>query len=324
LPLQAFPASVGNGPRTQRIQLPTRRNVVSLTAAAAAVAAGLLPGRGQDKTQDRPRAVATFSILGDFVRNVGGEHLELATLVGPNGDVHVYAPTAGDAKTIAAANIVFVNGLGLEGWIDRLIAASATRAPAVVASRGIGPRGTTRAQDHAVSDPHAWQSVANAKLYVGNIRDGLIAVDAAEKKVFEANATTYLAKLDALDSEIKAAIEGIPPARRKVITAHSAFGYFGDAYGIEFIAPEGLSTEAEPSARDIAKLIQQIRRENIPALFLENVADPRLLQRIAAETGVKIGGKLYSDALSPPDGPAATYIEMMRSNVHELARALTS
>ena len=304
--------------------MPTRRHVVSLTAAAAAVAAaGLVPGRGQNKTQDRPRAVATFSILGDLVRNVGGERVELATLVGPNGDVHVYAPTPGDVKRIAAANIVFVNGLGLEGWIDRLIAASATRAPVVVASRGIGPRSGARSQDQAVSDPHAWQSVANGKLYVGNIRDALIAVDAAGKAIFEANATTYLAKLDALDGEIKAAIAAIPPARRKVITAHSAFDYFGDAYGVAFIAPEGLSTEAEPSARDVAKLIEQIRRENVPALFLENVADSRLLERIVAETGVRIGGKLYSDALSPPDGPAATYIAMMRSNVRELTRALT-
>ncbi len=305
--------------------MPTRRHVVSLTAAAAAVAAaGLDPGRGQNKTQDRPRAVATVSILGDLVRNVGGEQAELATLVGPNGDVHIYAPTPGDVKTIAAANIVFVNGIGLEGWIDRLIAASGARAPVVVASRGIRPRSGARAQDHAVRDPHAWQAVANAKLYVGNLRDGLIAVDAAEKEIFETNATTYLAKLDALDGEIKTAIAAIPPARRKVITAHSAFGYFGDAYDIVFVAPEGLSTEAEPSARDVAKLIEQIRRENIPALFLENVADSRLLERIAAETGVKIGGKLYSDALSSSDGPAATYIAMMRRNVRELTRALTS
>jgi len=304
--------------------LPTRRHVIALTAAAAAVTAGLVPGRGQNRVQDRPRAVATFSILGDFARNVGGEQVELATLVGPNGDVHVFAPTPGDVKTIAAADIVFVNGLGLEGWIDRLIAASATRALVVVASWGITPRSGTRAQDRGASDPHAWQSVANAKLYVGNIRDGLIAIDAAEKKIFEANANTYLAKLDALDGEIRAAIEAIPSARRKVITAHSAFGYFGDAYGIEFIAPEGLSTEAEPSARDIAKLIEQIRRENVPALFLENVADSRLLQRIGAETGVRIGGRLYSDALSPPDGPAASYIEMMRSNLRELTRSLTS
>ena len=301
--------------------MPTRRHVISLTAAAAA--AGLVPARGQNKTQDRLRAVATFSILGDFLRNVGAERVEVATLVGPNGDVHVYAPTPGDAKTIAAANIVFVNGLGLEGWIDRLIAASATRAPVVVASQSIRPRTGMRSQDHAVSDPHAWQSVVNAKLYVGNIQDGLIAVDAAAKKNFEANATAYLDKLDALDAEIKAAIEAIPPARRKVITAHSAFGYFGDTYGIEFIAPEGLSTETEPSAGGVAKLIDQIRREKIPAVFMENVADPRLLHRIAEETGTRIGGRLYSDALSPPDGPAATYIEMMRSNVRELTSALT-
>ena len=306
--------------------MPTRRHIVSLTAAASAVAAaaGLVPGRGQNKTQDRPRAVATFSVLGDFVGNVGGERVELATLVGPNGDVHVYSPTPGDVKTIAAANIVFVNGLGLEGWIDRLIAASATRAPVVVASRGVRPRSGTHSQDSAVSDPHAWQSVANAKIYVGIIRDGLMAVDAAEKKIFEANAAAYVAKLDTLDVEIKTAIETIPPARRKVITAHSAFGYFSDAYGIEFIAPEGFSTETEPSARTVTRLIDQIRREKIPAVFMENVADPRLLQRIAEETGTRIGGRLYSDALSPPDGPAATYIEMMRSNVRELTSALTS
>ena len=300
--------------------------MVSLTAVAAAVAAvaGLVPGRGQNKAQDRPRAVATFSILGDLVRNVGGERAELATLVGPNGDVHVYAPTPGDVKTIAAATIVFVNGLGLEGWIDRLIAASATRAPVVVTSTGIKTRSGSRSHDQAASDPHAWQSVANAKIYIENIKDGFSAADRTGEKNYQNNVAAYLAQLDALDREIKAAIAPIPSARRKVITTHSAFGYFADAYGIEFIAAEGLSTEAEPSAREVARLIEQIRRENVTALFLENVADSRLLQRIAAETGVRIGGKLYSDALSPPDGPAATYIEMMRSNVRELTSALTS
>jgi zinc/manganese transport system substrate-binding protein len=312
--------------RSGRIRLPTRRHAVSLTAAAAAVtaAAGLVPGRGQNKMYDRPRAVATFSILGDFVRNVGGERVDLATLVGPNGDVHVYTPTPGDVKTLAVANIVFVNGLGLEGWIDRLIAASATRAPVVVTSRGISPRSGVRSHDHAVSDPHAWQSVVNAKIYIENIRDGLVAADQSGEKNYQGNAAAYLAKLDALDSEIKAAIAAIPPSRRRVITAHSAFGYFGDAYGIEFIAPEGLSTEAEPSAGGIARLIDQIRREKIPAVFMENITDPRLAERIAEETGAKIGGTLYSDALSPPDGPASTYIGMMRSNLHGLTSALVS
>jgi zinc/manganese transport system substrate-binding protein len=300
--------------------------VISLTAAAAAVAAagGLVPGRGQNKPQDRLRAVATFSILGDFARNVGSERVAIAILVGPNGDVHVYAPTPGDVTKIAAANIVLVNGLGLEGWIDRLIVASATRASIVVASQGITPRNGARSSDRNVTDPHAWQSVANAKIYIENIRDGFIAADRSVEKEYQTNAAAYLAKLDALDDEIKAAIAAIPAARRKVITSHYAFGYFADEYGIEFIAPEGVSTDAEPSARDVARLIEQIRREKITALFLENVSDPRLLQRIAAETGAQIGGKLYSDALSAPDGPAASYIEMMRSNVRELTRALTS
>ena len=305
--------------------MPTRRHIVSLTAAAAALAAagGLVPGRGQNKAQDRPRAVATFSILGDLVANVGGERLQLATLVGANGDVHVYAPTPGDVRTIAAADVVFVNGLGLEGWLDRLIAAAASRAPIVVASRGVKPRSGGSRRDRPNSDPHAWQSVANAKIYVGNIRDELIAIDPSGEDVYRGNAAAYLAALDTLDGEIKAAIGSIPVARRKIITTHSSFGYFGDAYGIAFIAPEGLSTEAEPSSRAIAGLIDQIRREKIPAVFIENVADPRLLQRIAAETGASIGGTLYSDALSPPNGPAATYIDLMRTNVRELTALLS-
>ena len=302
--------------------MPTRRHLISLTATAAGLAAagGLVPGRGENKTQARTRAVATFSILGDLVRNVGGERPELATLVGPNGDVHVYAPTPADVKTIAAADIVFVNGLGLEGWVDRLIAASGTHAAVVVASQGVKPRSGGTGRDRAAADPHAWQSVANAKIYVGNIRDGLIATDPGSEDVYRANATGYLAALEMLEAEIKTAIEAIPVSRRKVITTHTAFGYFGDAYGIEFIAPEGLSTDADPSARDIARLIEQIRREKIPAVFIENITDPRLLQRIAAETGATIGGTLYSDALSAPDGPAATYIDMMRSNVRELTK----
>jgi zinc/manganese transport system substrate-binding protein len=318
--------------------LPTRRHVISFASAAGAFAAlstmaGIFSERGQTGTiqtgsaqnaaQARLRTVATFSILGDIVGNVGGERVQLTTLVGPNGDVHVYVPAPGNVKTVALADIVFVNGLGLEGWLDRLIASSATRAPVVVTSRGIVPRNGLRAQDYGARDPHAWQSVANAKIYVGNIRDGLIAADPHGEKTYEANATVYLAKLNDLDAEIKTAIESVPAARRKAITAHDAFGYFGDAYGVEFIAPEGLSTEAEPSAGGVARLIDQIRRQKIPAVFMENVTDPRLAQRIAEETGAKIGGTLYSDALSPPNGPAATYIDMMRSNLRELTSALT-
>jgi zinc/manganese transport system substrate-binding protein len=291
-------------------------------AAAVALMAGGIASRGRAEMQARLHAVATFSILGDLASNVGGEAMQLATLVGPNGDVHVYAPTPRDLKTVAAADIVCVNGLGLEGWLDRLIAASGSRAPVVVASRGVTPRDNQATVRSLALDPHAWQSVANAKIYVANIRDGLIGAKPAEEKIYQANAAAYLGKLDMLDAEIKAAIERIPAARRKIITVHKAFGYFGDAYGIEFIAPEGLSTDAQPSARDVAQLIEQIRREKIPALFMENIADPRLIQRIAEETGARIGGMLYSDALSLPDGPAGTYIAMMRNNVRELTRAL--
>jgi zinc/manganese transport system substrate-binding protein len=304
--------------------LPTRRHVLSIAAASASLAIlpAAFPGRAQERT--RIRAIATFSILGDFVSNVGGERLKLTTLVGPNGDVHVYEPVPADVKAVAAADVVFVNGLGLEGWLDRLIAASATHAWIVVASQGVQPRNAVSPRDRGGNDPHAWQSVGNAKIYVANIRDGLIAADPAGKTFYQANAVSYLATLDALDAEIKMSIERIPPDRRKIITAHEAFGYFGDAYGVEFRALEGLSTDAEPSARSVAKLIDQIRREKIPAVFMENVADPRVIQRVAEETGAKIGGALSSDALSPPEGPAGSYVEMMRSNVRALTRALMS
>jgi zinc/manganese transport system substrate-binding protein len=300
--------------------MPTRRHVLALVAAA-------MMGRAAvGRAESRQRAVATFSILGDFLKNVAGDRAEVTALVGPDGDVHVYAPTPADAKTLALANLIVVNGLGLEGWLDRLIAASGSKAPVVVASHGIHPREIAAAtgSDRSVSDPHAWQSVANAEIYVENIRDGLIAVDPAGKEFYETSAAAYLAKLAALDSEIKAAMSTIPPERRKIVITHNAFGYFGDAYGLQFIAPEGLSTAAEPSARDVADIIAQIRTQKIPAVFLENIADPRLLQRIAAETGAKIGGTIYSDSLSPPGGPAATYIDLMRHNSREFQRALTS
>jgi zinc/manganese transport system substrate-binding protein len=173
-----------------------------------------------------------------------------------------------------------------------------------------------------ITDPHAWQSVANARIYVENIRDGLSKADPAGKSLYESNAAAYLARLDALEQEVKAAIAKIPADRRKVITTHDAFGYFADAYGVEFIAPEGVSTDTEPSARDVAKIIAQIRKQKIPAVFMENITDPRLMQQIARESGAKIGGTLYSDSLSEPGGPAGSYIDMMRNNARELSQAL--
>ncbi len=283
--------------------------------------------------------VASFSILGDFVKQVGGDRVAVSTLVGPDGDAHVFQPAPADAKKVAAAKAVFVNGLGFEGWLNRLVKASGTKATVVVATTGVEPRkmeeeddhdhdhakkGHDHGHDHGETDPHAWQSVANAKIYVANIRDGLIAADPAGKATYEANAAAYLGKLDTLDAEAKAAIAAIPADRRRVITSHDAFGYFGAAYGVEFIAPQGVSTEAEASAKDVAKIIRQIKAEKIPAVFMENISDPRLVKRIADETGARIGGEVYSDALSDDKGPASTYIDMIENNLRAFSSALSS
>jgi zinc/manganese transport system substrate-binding protein len=261
------------------------------------------------------------------VKNVGGDRVDVTTLVPANGDAHVYAPTPADAKKLAEAQIVFTNGLGFEGWIARLVKSSATKAIVVVTTRGIKPLKAADAHGHghthADSDPHAWQSVANVKTYVANIRDALAASDPANKAVYEANAAAYLGKLDTLDREIREAIGRVPAERRRIITTHDAFGYFRTAYGVEFIAPQGVSTDSEASARDIARIITQIKKQKIPAIFLENVSDPRLLKRIADETGAKMGGTLYSDALTGEKGPAPTYIDMMRHNIRTLSEALT-
>lgn len=274
--------------------------------------------------QEKLKVVATFSILADFVRNVGGDRVAVNALVGPNGDAHVYQPAPGDAKTLADARLVFANGLGFEGWINRLVKASGTRAPTIVATKGVKPRKAEDDQGHAHgdADPHAWQSVANARIYVANIRDALSLADPAGKDSYAANAAAYVAKLDALEAEVKAAIEKIPSDRRRIITTHDAFGYFAAAYGITFIAPQGVSTEAEVSAKDVARIITQIRKQKIPAVFLENVTDERLLKRIGAESGARIGGTLYSDALTDANGQAATYLDMMRHNVKQIAAAL--
>ena len=279
------------------------------------IATAILPARAQD----RLNVVASFSILGDFVRNVGGDSVSVTELVGPDGDAHVYAPTPADAKKIADAKLVIVNGFGLEGWLPRLVQSAGGKAVIVTATSGIAP---LRLGSDA--DPHAWQSVINAKLYVANIRDALVAADTADAEAFRANAGAYLTKLDGLDREVRAAVAQIPDARRKVISTHRAFGYFAAAYGVEFIAPLGVSTESEASARDIAGIITQVKTAKIPAVFLENISDPRLIRQIAAETGAKVGGTLYSDSLTPEKGAAPTYIDMVRHNIKDLTSALAN
>ncbi|WP_244537187.1 metal ABC transporter solute-binding protein, Zn/Mn family [Methylobacterium pseudosasicola] len=298
---------------------------------------------------EKIRAVASFSILGDLVRVVGGAHVAVTTLVGPDSDAHGFSPSPADAKKLAEADIVFVNGLGLEGWLDRLIRASGTRVPVVVASTGVKP--IAAIDDHAQAggshdhaggghsqaggshdqaggghadavDPHAWQNVANVRIYVANIRDGLAKVDPAHADAYRAAADAYTVQLDALEQAVRQAVERIPPQNRRIITSHDAFGYFSAAYGLRFLAPQGVSTDSEASPRDVAAIIQQIRRDKVPAVFLENISDPRQMEQIARESGARIGGKVYSDALSGPAGPAATYLDMMRSNLRAFDAAL--
>jgi zinc/manganese transport system substrate-binding protein len=299
-------------------------------AAGLAMAAFMSPAGAQ--TPDRLKAVATFSILGDLVRQVGGERVEVATLVGPNGDAHVYSPTPADGRRLKEARLVFTNGLKFEGWIDRLVRSSGTKATRIEAARGVKPldsdddhdHGHDHGHHHEGADPHAWQSIGNAKIYVANIRDALVAADADGKAAYEANAAAYLAGLDKLEAEIKDLVAKIPPERRRIITSHDAFRYFEAAYGIDFVSPQGVSTESEASAKDVAKIIQQIKREQIGAVFVENVSDARLMERIAKETGARIGERVYSDALSDANGPAGTYIDMMKHNIRAFSAALSS
>ena len=315
-----------------RLEMPTRRQAIvtgAVVLCGSPFATNLLPSASaaaEEPVGGRMKVVASFSILGDFVRDVGGERVEVATLVGPNGNAHVYAPSPADGKKVAEARLVVVNGLGFEGWLDRLLKASGTTAPIIVASKGIAPleRAGADDHDHGRADPHAWQSIANAKIYVGNIRDALIAIDPAGRARYEASAADYLARLDALDREVRDTIATIPAERRRVVSSHNAFGYFGHAYGIDFSAPQGVSTESEASAKDVAAIISAIRKQKASAVFLENVTDPRLVQQIANETGVKVGGVLYSDALTDASSDAPTYIELIRHNLRQLASALSS
>lgn len=308
---------------------PTARCPTLLFSALVALVLSLviLPASAQDKS-DRLKVVATFSILGDLARNVGGDRADVITLVGRNSDIHVYSPTAADAQSVRNARLLIVNGLGLEGWLPRLIESSGSKANVVVVSNGVAPRKIdagellSRQRESGSLDPHAWQSVANAAIYVANIRDAMTAADPANATIYKANADAYLAILKRLDHGIRDAVAQIPPDRRKVISTHAAFGYFAAAYGITFLAPQGVSTDSEPSARDIAGLITQIKTEKIPAVFLENISDPRLIRQIASESGAAVGGTLYSDSLTDADGEAPTYIELMEHNVRTIVSAL--
>lgn len=330
------------------------------------------------------KVVSTFSIISDFAQTVGGDRIELTTLVGPDADSHSYEPRPADAIAIGNADLILANGLHLEGFLQRLVQASGTKATVVELTEGAklirhqeaddhdghshshdhsghgrhehghdhsgharhehehehghghdhahghdhgtAKNGATEGHHahhhHGEYDPHAWQAVHNARIYVDNIAAAFCAADEEGCPVYKKNADSYGEKLDALDSEIKATIARIPSQQRTLITSHDAFRYFGQEYGLQFLAPQGMSTEAEASAADVAKLIGQIRQQRVSAIFVENISNPKLVEQIARETGTKIGDKLYSDALSAANGPAATYIDMMRHNADAIANAI--
>jgi zinc/manganese transport system substrate-binding protein len=275
--------------------------------------------------QMKLKVVATFSILGDLVTQVGGDRIDVVTLVGPDTDAHTYQPKPADARALAEAQALVSNGLGFEGWIDRLAKAAPFKGRAIVATAGVPTivAGHGHGHGHAHGpDAHAWQDVARARRYVANIAAGLGTADAVNAAYYRERALDYDKRLAELDQWIKAEIGKVPAAQRKVITGHDAFGYFAKAYGVQFNAPRGYSTESQPSAKDVAALIRQVREQKIKALFVENMTNPGLVEQIARESGAVVGPTLYSDALSGPDGPAPTYEAMMRHNVEALVAGM--
>ena len=270
---------------------------------------------------------ASFSILGDLVRVVGGERVAVTTLVGPDEDAHAFEARPADAKTVLSSQPVVTNGLGLDPWAKKLIQSAGYQGETVVAAQGVAARHMAEAKGHAGHaheelDPHAWQNPNNVVLYVRNIAAGLAKIDPAGASVYQANAQAYVKELNRLDTWAQAQIAAIPAAKRKVITSHDAFGYFAAHYGVQFLAPQGISTETEPSAKQVARLIQQMRREKIRAVFVENMSNPKLIAQLSQDAGATLGASLYADALSGPTQPGSTYLQMMRYNVTQLVAGM--
>ena len=285
---------------------------------SALLVAGLALTSIPAAAEDRIKVVASFSILGDMVRQVTGDLAEVTTIVGPDADAHVYTPNAADAKAVTNAEVIFVNGLGFETWSQTLIETSATQAKVFVATDGITPL-----QVDGAIDPHAWNSLTNGMKYVANIADGMAETDPQNAAAYKANARAYTARLKALHDRALGQLKRLPAGQRTVVTAHDAFGYLEAAYGLTFLAPVGIDTDAEPSARDLAKLIDHLKAVGAGALFVENITSPSLIQQIARETGIQIGGRLFSDALSERGGPATSYEKMFEHNLATLIQALS-
>ena len=315
-------------------------SVQSLLTSITAAVALTLSVPSTSWADDPIPVVATFSVLGDMVKRIGGEHISLTTLVGADGDTHVYQPTPQAARVVAEADVLFINGLGFEGWLERLVEAAPFAGSLVVATTGIEPiafgdhddheegheEGHEEAKDHhgehGAFDPHAWHSFTNAIIYANNIAAGLAQVDPTNAGFYYQNHQIFVNEIRALKAEVDVIMAALPIDKRTVVTPHDGFGYFADLYNLRFEAPQGLSTESEASAADVAKLILLIRKQEISAVFIESITDNRLMEQIANETGAVIGGKLYSDALSSEDQPASTYLDMMRHNTKTLSQAL--
>jgi len=269
---------------------------------------------------EKLKVVTSFSILADITQQIAGDKLELHNLVGADADAHVYQPSTDDAKAVFAADLIIANGLGFEPWLARLIDSSEAPGKRIDASAGVLPLMLDE-EGKRVADPHAWQNLANAEIYVRNIANTLSQIDTANAEYYAYRSEAYISQIRVLLSEARRSLGQLPPAQRTIITSHDAFGYLGQAYGLNFIAPQGLSTEDEPSAAEVAALIRQIRTDGVRAVFVENIRDPRLIQQIAAEGGAKVGGTLYSDALASA-GPASSYLGMFKHNLDTLLAAL--
>lgn len=296
-----------------------KRNTLKLLTLSALTLSGVLPLAGM--AAEPVPVVASFSILGDLVQVVGGERVKLTTLAGPNADAHEFTPSPRDARAVLNARLFVINGLSFEPWAQKLAKSAGYKGVTVVASTGVSVRKMQEPSDshgHQEADPHAWQNPDNVVLYVKNIAAGLSQVDPAGAATYQANAAAFAAELKIFDAWAKSQFASIPVARRKVITSHDAFGYFASHYQISFLAPEGVSTDTEPSARHVAELIRQMKRENIKAVFVENMSNPKLMAQLSRDAGAKVGGTLYSDALSGPEEPGSTYLKMMEHNVTQL------
>ena len=308
-----------------------KRITLKIFALSALATSGLFTA--QSNAAEPIPVVASFSILGDMVKVVGGERVVVTTLVGADEDAHTFEPKPADAKTILASKLMVVNGLHFEPWAEKLAKSAGYKGDTLVAAKGLKPRAMPEEEGHDDKghdagghhqdiDPHAWQNPNNVILYVRNIAAGLAKADASGAAAYKANAEAYVKELQALDANIKTQLAAIPAAKRKVITSHDAFGYFGAQYKVAFLAPQGVNTDAEPSAKEVAQLIRQIKREKIKAVFVENMNNPKLIEQLSKDAGATVGGTLYSDSLSTADKPGSTYLKMMNHNLTQLVAGM--